>query len=108
MWKKILRFGQKGKLNRRIIGSYEIIERIRPVAYRLALPSELEKIHNMLRRYQSDPSHVISPSEIEIQPDMTILAREIKELRNKCIALVRKSSGNITELKRLHGSLRKL
>ncbi|KAA3469734.1 integrase [Gossypium australe] len=65
------------------------------------LPSELEKIHNvfyvsMLRRYRSDPSHVISPSEIEIQPYMTyneepvrILAREIKELTNKCIALVK-------------------
>ncbi|KAA3483285.1 receptor-like protein kinase [Gossypium australe] len=50
----------------------------------------------MLRQYRSDASHVISLSEIEIQPDMTykeepirILAREIKELRNKCIALVK-------------------
>ncbi|KAA3479794.1 receptor-like protein kinase [Gossypium australe] len=49
----------------------------------------------MLYRYRSDPSHVISLAEIEIQPDMTyneepirILAREVKELRNKCIALV--------------------
>ncbi|KAA3466136.1 DNA/RNA polymerase superfamily protein [Gossypium australe] len=89
-WKKILRFGRKGKLSPRFIGPYEIIERIGPVAYRLALPSKLEKIHNvfhvsMLRQYRSDPSHVISPSEIEIQPDMTyheeptnILAREVK------------------------------
>ncbi|KAA3469982.1 receptor-like protein kinase [Gossypium australe] len=58
-------------------------------------------IHNvfhvsMLHCYRSDPSHVISPSEIEIQPDMTyneepirILAREVKQLRNKKIALVK-------------------
>ncbi|TYG51132.1 hypothetical protein ES288_D10G232600v1 [Gossypium darwinii] len=71
---------------------YEIIERIDPVAYRLALPPKLEKIHNvfhvsMLRRYRSDPSHVIPHSEIKLQPDMTyseepikILAREVKEL----------------------------
>ncbi|KAL5837053.1 hypothetical protein ACOSQ3_014222 [Xanthoceras sorbifolium] len=54
-WKKVLRFGRKGKLSPRFIGPYEIIERVRPVAYRLALPPELEKIHNvfhvsMLRR----------------------------------------------------------
>ncbi|XP_052478782.1 uncharacterized protein LOC128034089 [Gossypium raimondii] len=100
-WKKLLRFGRKGKLSPRFIGPYEIIERIDPVAYRLALPPELEKIHNvfyvsMLRRYRSDPSHVISHSEIELQPDMTyskelmkILARKVKELRNKRVSLVK-------------------
>ncbi|KAA3470026.1 DNA/RNA polymerases superfamily protein [Gossypium australe] len=70
-WNKILRFGRKGKLSPRFIEPYEIIERIRAVSYRLSLPSELEKIHNvfhvlMLRRYRSDPSHVISPTEVEI------------------------------------------
>ena len=75
-WKKVLRFGRKGKLSPRFIGPYEVIERVRPVAYRLALPSELKRIHNvfhvsMLRRYRSNPSHVIQPKSIEIQPDMT-------------------------------------
>ncbi|KAK5802657.1 hypothetical protein PVK06_030269 [Gossypium arboreum] len=100
-WKKILRFGCKGKLSPRFIGPYEISERVGPVAYRLILPPELEKIHNvfhvsMLRRYRSDPSHVISPSEVEIQADMSyeeepirILAREVKELRNKRVLLVK-------------------
>ncbi|KAK5775668.1 hypothetical protein PVK06_043586 [Gossypium arboreum] len=100
-WKKILRFGRKGKLSPRFIGPYEISERVGPVAYRLILPPELEKIHDvfhvsMLRRYRSDPSHVISPSEVEIQADMSyeeepirILAREMKELRNKRVPLVK-------------------
>ncbi|KAJ9189374.1 hypothetical protein P3X46_000678, partial [Hevea brasiliensis] len=46
--------------------------------------------------YRSDPSHVISREEIEIQPDLTyeeeplrILAREVKELRKKQIPLVK-------------------
>ncbi|KAG8502860.1 hypothetical protein CXB51_000695 [Gossypium anomalum] len=63
-WKKVLQFGRKRKLSPRFIGPYEIVERVGPVAYRLALPLELEKIHNvfhvsMLIRYRSYPSHVI-------------------------------------------------
>ena len=91
-WKKVMRFGKKGKLSPRFIGPYEVIEKVGPVAYRLALPPELEKIHNvfhvsMLRRYLSDPSHVVSSKTIELRPDLTyeeepveILAREVKEL----------------------------
>ncbi|KAA3483234.1 DNA/RNA polymerases superfamily protein [Gossypium australe] len=89
-WKKVLRFGKKGKLSPHVIGPYEVIEKIGLVAYRLALSSELEKIHDvlhvsMLHRYRSEPSHVISPTEIEIRLGMTygkepvkILAREVK------------------------------
>ncbi|KAA3488283.1 DNA/RNA polymerases superfamily protein [Gossypium australe] len=47
-WKKIMRFRRKGKLSPRFIRSYEITDRVGPVAYRLALPVELEKIHNVL------------------------------------------------------------
>ena len=100
-WKKVLRFGKKGKLSPMFIGSFEVIEKVGPVAYRLALPLELEKIHNvfhvsMLRRYRSDSSHVISSKTIELRPDLTyeeepveILAREVKELQNKRIPLVK-------------------
>ena len=94
-WKKVMRFGKKGKLSLSFIGSYEVIEKVGRVAYRLALPPELEKTHNvfhvsMLRRYRSDPSHMVSSEVIELRLDLTyeeetveILAREVKELRNK-------------------------
>ena len=45
-WKKVMRFGRKGKLSPRFIGPYEVIEKVGPVVYRLALPPTLEKIHN--------------------------------------------------------------
>ena len=72
-WKKVMRFGKKGKLSPIFIGPYEVIEKVGPVAYRLALPPDLEKIHSvfhvsMLRRYRSDPSHVVSSETIELRP----------------------------------------
>ena len=74
LWKKIMRFGQKGKLSPRFIRSYEVIKKVGPMAYRLALPTKSEKIHNvfhvsMLRRYRLDPSHVVSSEIIELRPD---------------------------------------
>ena len=45
-WKKVMRFGKNGKLSPKFIGPYEVIEKVDPVAFRLALPLELEKTHN--------------------------------------------------------------
>ena len=46
-WKGVLRFGKRGKLSPRFIGPYEMIVRIGPVAYRLALPPNLAGIHDI-------------------------------------------------------------
>ena len=71
------------------------------MAYRLDFPEELAQVHNvfhfsMLRKYISDPSHVMEAPEIEQRDDLSyeeqpvqILGREEKELRNKTISLVK-------------------
>ena len=100
-WKGVVRFGKRGKLSPRYIGPLEIVERIGPVTYRLDFLEELSRVHNvfhisMLRKYISDPSHVIEAPEIELRDDLSyeeqpvqILGREEKELRNKTISLVK-------------------
>ena len=89
-WRKILRFGKKGKLSPRFIGSYEVLERVSLVAYRSTLPLELAKLHNvfhvsMLRRYRSDESHILPVQDVQVQADLSYdeeskanLAREVK------------------------------
>jgi hypothetical protein len=62
--KGVTRFGKKGKLKPCYIEPFEILERVGPVAYHLALYPELANIHNifhvsMLRKYIPDPSHII-------------------------------------------------
>ena len=71
------------------------------MAYRLDLPEELSRVYNvfhisMLRKYISDPPHVLETLELELRDDLSyeeqpvqILGREEKELRNKTISLVK-------------------
>ena len=100
-WKEILRFDKKGKLSPRYIEPYEIIERIGNLAYKLELPAELSRLHNvfhiyMLRKYVSHHSHVLIPELVELQTGLAyaaesvqILSREIKQLCSKRIPLVK-------------------
>ena len=95
------RFGRHSKLSPRFIGPFEISERIGLVAYRLALPPQLSRVHSVfhvsqLRKYHHDPSHVIDWGNLDIEDDLTveeapirIVDRQEKVLRGKSILLVR-------------------
>ncbi|XP_019150573.1 PREDICTED: uncharacterized protein LOC109147369 [Ipomoea nil] len=81
----VMRFGRKGKLSPRFIGLYEILERVGNLAYRLALPMELERVHNIfhvsqLKKYVHDPTHVLPPEVIPLDDDMSYEERPLKIL----------------------------
>ncbi|KAA0060066.1 DNA/RNA polymerases superfamily protein [Cucumis melo var. makuwa] len=100
-WRGVIRFGRKGKLSPRYIGPYQITERVGPAAYRLELPIELARIHDvfhvsMLRKYIPDPSHVLQEQPVELKEDLSyveepvqILDRKEQVLRNKTIPLIK-------------------
>jgi hypothetical protein len=68
--KSSLKFGSCTKLAARLCGPFEILDRIGPVAYILALPTSMN-VHNvfhvsLLKKYVHDPNHVIDWHMIQV------------------------------------------
>ncbi|XP_057742829.1 uncharacterized protein LOC130961133 [Arachis stenosperma] len=89
------------KLNPPYIGPFEILKRIRPVAYRIALPPYLSNLHDVfhvsqLRKYTPDVSHVLELEPIQVREDLTLPVisvriddTSVKQLRGKEVSLVK-------------------
>ena len=57
---------QDNKFSPHFIGHFKVLERVGEVAYRLALPPHLSRVHNifhisMLRKYAAAKGHVLWP-----------------------------------------------
>ncbi|KAL6321193.1 hypothetical protein AAG906_015537 [Vitis piasezkii] len=74
--KSMMRFARKRKLNPLFVGPFEILDRVDTLAYKMDLPPNLSKIHNVfhvstLRKYVFDPSHIVELKAIQISKDLT-------------------------------------
>ncbi|RZC11704.1 Transposon Tf2-9 polyprotein, partial [Glycine soja] len=89
------------KLTPRFIGPFQILKRVGPLAYQIALPPSLSNLHNVfhvsqVRKYIRDPSHVIELDDVQVKENLTyetlplrIEDRRTKHLRGKEISLVK-------------------
>ncbi|GJQ91665.1 putative reverse transcriptase domain-containing protein [Tanacetum coccineum] len=93
---------KQGKLNPHTQGgTFKILERIGPVAYKLELPEELSSIHNTfhvsnLKKCLSDESLIIPMKELQlddklnfVEEPVEVMDREIKQLKRSRIPIVK-------------------
>jgi len=76
------------KLSPKFLGPYQILRRIGPMAYEIALPPQLANLHPMfhvsqLRKYVFDPSHVLEVPLIALEDS------KVEEHRGKSVILVK-------------------
>ncbi|GKC16455.1 putative reverse transcriptase domain-containing protein [Tanacetum coccineum] len=100
-WKGVMRFGKRGKLNPRYIGPFNILAKVRTVAYQLELPEQLSRVHSTfhvsnLKKCLSDEPLAIPLDEIHVDDKLNfikepieIMAREVKHLKQSRIPIVK-------------------
>ncbi|GJZ53184.1 putative reverse transcriptase domain-containing protein [Tanacetum coccineum] len=92
-WKGVIRFGKRGKLNPRYIGTFKILDKVGTLAYRLELSEQLSRIHSTfhvsnLKKCFVDEPLAIPLDEIQIDDKLNfieelveIMDREVKRLK---------------------------
>ena len=70
--KSSLKLGNCAKMSPRCYGPFEVLERMEPIAYRLAFPAST-RCHNcfhvyFLKKYVHDLNHVINWDVIQVEP----------------------------------------
>ncbi|XP_073138179.1 uncharacterized protein [Henckelia pumila] len=104
--------GKTGKLNPRYVGPFEILDKVGTLAYRLALPPDMSRIHNVfhvsqLRKYIPDPSHNLESApliiegnlneELKYEEDIRIVDTKDQVLRRQTIPYVKVQWSNHSE-----------
>eukprot|EP00253_Pinus_taeda_P020913 PITA_20913 len=89
--KSTLQWSGCTKLAPRFCGSFQILARIGPVAYQLALPNHI-RVHNVfhvsiLKKYIYDPKHIISWQDIQVEPEGEFLVEPVSILDQRRVML---------------------
>ncbi|GKF62716.1 hypothetical protein Tco_0182770, partial [Tanacetum coccineum] len=93
--------GKRGKLNPRYVGPFKVLEKVGEVAYKIELPEELSKVHNIFhvsnlkKCYADEPLavpldglHFYDKLQFVVEP-VEIMDHEVKRLKRSRIPLVK-------------------
>nr|GEW70511.1 putative reverse transcriptase domain-containing protein [Tanacetum cinerariifolium] len=98
-WKRVIRFGKRGKLNPRYVGPFKVLERIGDFAYKFDLLKELSRVHNTLHVSNLKKCHADEPLAIPldglylddrfhfVEKPVEIVDCEVKRLKRSQIPL---------------------
>ncbi|GJU93679.1 putative reverse transcriptase domain-containing protein [Tanacetum coccineum] len=98
---RVVHFGKRGKLNPRYVGPFKVIEKVGDVAYKLELPEELSRVHNMfhvsnLKKCYADEPLAVPLDGLHfkdklyfVEEPVEIMDREVKWLKRSRIPLVK-------------------
>nr|GEX60115.1 retrotransposon protein, putative, Ty3-gypsy subclass [Tanacetum cinerariifolium] len=84
-WKCVVRFGKKRKVAPRFVGSFEIFEKVGPVAYRIRLPEELNGVHDTfhvsdLKKCLANPTLQVPLDEIQVDAKLNFVEEPMEIL----------------------------
>ncbi|XP_019223649.1 PREDICTED: uncharacterized protein LOC109205394 [Nicotiana attenuata] len=93
--KVMMRFGKNGKLSSRLIGLFEVLERVGEVDYMIALPPSVARVHSIfhicvLQVYDENKSHILDINIVQLDKNLSyeeepvaIADRQFWKLRSK-------------------------
>ncbi|GJX78649.1 putative reverse transcriptase domain-containing protein [Tanacetum coccineum] len=100
-WKGVVRFGKREKLNPRYVRLFKVVEKVRAVAYKLKLPQEPSRVHNMfhisnLKKCYANEPLAVSLDGLHIDDKLhfveelvEIIDREVKRLKQSRILIIK-------------------
>ncbi|GKA85792.1 putative reverse transcriptase domain-containing protein [Tanacetum coccineum] len=99
--KRVVRFGKQGKLNPRYVRPFKVLEKVGSIAYKLELPQELSRVHNMFhvsnlkKCYANEPLAVpldglhIDDKLHFVEELVKIMDHEVKRLKQSHIPIIK-------------------
>ncbi|GJQ99093.1 putative reverse transcriptase domain-containing protein [Tanacetum coccineum] len=101
LWKGVVCFSKRGKLNPKYVGPFKVLEKVGAVAYKLELPQELSRVHNTfhvsnLKKCYADEPLVVPLDGLHIddklhfvEEPVEIMDRQVKRLKRSRIPIVK-------------------
>ncbi|GJW12068.1 hypothetical protein Tco_1577895 [Tanacetum coccineum] len=100
-WKGVVRFGKRVKLNPRYVEPFKVLEKVGSIVYKLELPEELSRVHNMfhvsnLKKCYADEPLAVPLDGLHfddklqfVEEPVKIMDREVKQLRQIRVPIVK-------------------